>query len=65
MIRTHSRLGDFMQYRIDIGNGNLLVFEDDNDKTLRVMVVDAKNQDSGMYLGKYNRDDLKRLGRSM
>ena len=42
MIPTHSRLGGFMQYRIDIGNGNLLVFEDDNDKTLRVMVVDLR-----------------------
>ena len=54
-----------MQYRIDIGSGNLLVFEDDGDKHLKVLVVDSKDQKTGMYLGRCSRSDVKRLGRGM
>jgi hypothetical protein len=54
-----------MQYRIDIGSGNLLVFEDDGDKHMKVMVVDSKDQGTGMFLGRCLRADVKRLGRGM
>jgi len=54
-----------MQYRIDIGSGNLLVFEDDGAKHLKVMIVDSKDQETGMFLGRCLRSELYRLGRGM
>ena len=54
-----------MQYRIDIGSGNLLVFEDDGDKHLKVMIVDSKKQETGRGRGRGWRSELKRLGRGM
>jgi len=54
-----------MQYRIEIGNGNLLVFEDDGPDHLKVSVEDSAGKAAGLYLGRCARDDVKRLGKSV
>lgn len=65
--RRYNWLGDVVEYRVTIGNGNILVFADDpNDKKLlRISVVEKDDPNSGLFLGHCKREEVKRVGRSV
>jgi len=56
-----------VEYRVTIGNGNILVFADDpnNKKLLRISVVEKDDPNSGLFLGHCKREEVKRVGRSV
>ena len=56
-----------METRLEIGSGNILVFQDDpNDKKLlRISVIEKADPNSGLFLGHCKRAELKRVGKSV